>query len=167
MPPNPPKPPSPPNPPKPPKPPKPPSPPKPPKPPSPPAPPKLTVFGMKPELSKIFTKAVALRKIKVDVDAFKHLKEYDLKWQPRFKKKWNTPLIQTILLDTAIKVALRKRRRVVNAADAQDAILSWHEGGQIDECYHTGLNIIKQSQKKPIKFALGASMQEFVEKNLV
>ncbi len=110
----------------------------------------------------------AQEKIKFAPSAFRNLDEYDKKWkdyvQKKLKKDWDRPLIHATLLDAAIKIGVKKKVGVIGGEIAQAAIRFTHPKGQMNECFNSGLKIMRNfSTAKTSK--LHPDFTSYVEKS--
>ena len=116
------------------------------------------------ELRNIVNQTAAQKNLKVTPATLEHLENYDDKWRSRGGNKWNTPLIQAVLADSAIRFAEQEGRDVIEERDARRAILEWHGEGDPTECLAAGLNIIDESRKSDFADRLDPDIAAYVKK---
>lgn len=113
------------------------------------------------DFHQTFSTAATKSHITIDNGTFTHIEDYNKKWRGQVHGKWQTPLIASVLMDSAAKIAIKNGVSLVTPEHAQQAILEWHGPGSIDICLHAGKKIMKRQKKKPYKFRLGQLAKKF------
>ena len=115
------------------------------------------------ELRNIIRQTAAQKNLTVTDSVLEHLDEYDDKWRSKVEGEWNTPLIQAVLADSAIKFAENRGSKEIIKGDAKDAILAWHPPGEPTECLGAGIKIMDESRKSDFADSLHPKIAAYVK----
>jgi len=120
---------------------------------------------MDPQLIKVVQQVAASKGLEIDPSAFEHINQYDEKFKEK-EEGWNSPVIQAVLADSAIKIALIEGHSEVKDRDAQSAVWGWKPEGDLTMCRKAGKRIIRGLREEKLVESLNPEIATYVLKNL-
>lgn len=121
---------------------------------------------IKSELVQIVTDVAASEGLEFDPSAFDHIKQYDEKFRYESEDDWNSPVIQAVLADSAIKIAKIEGHSEVRDRDAQSAVWGWKPEGDLTKCRKAGKRIIRGLREERLMESLNPAIAAYVQKNM-
>jgi hypothetical protein len=119
---------------------------------------------MDPALVQIVHIAAKSENLKVDPSAFKHIENYDAKFKDDSGDDWDSPVIQAVLADSAIKIAKVEGHTTVTVSDAQSAVWGWKpEGDLTTKCRKAGKRIIRGVREENLMETLNPAIATYVQ----